>query len=166
MPAVVELEASATPLELISAGSEQLPSLMDMFLGLRGGAVGESCILALLIGYVYLCARRVIKWYVPAAFVGTVFVLSLISAGSFVTALYSVMAGGVFLGAIFMATDYVTTPINNTGRVVFAVGCGVITFVIREFCAYPEGVSFSILAMNILTPYIEKWTAKKPLGGV
>ena len=166
MPAVVELEASATPLELISAGSEQLPSLMDMFLGLRGGAVGESCILALLIGYAYLCARRVIKWYVPAAFVGTVFVLSLVSAGSFVTALYSVMAGGVFLGAIFMATDYVTTPINNTGRVVFAVGCGVITFVIREFCAYPEGVSFSILAMNILTPYIEKWTAKKPLGGV
>ena len=139
---------------------------MDMFLGLRGGAVGESCILALLIGYAYLCARRVIKWYVPAAFVGTVFVLSLVSAGSFVTALYSVMAGGVFLGAIFMATDYVTTPINNTGRVVFAVGCGVITFIIREFCAYPEGVSFSILAMNILTPYIEKWTAKKPLGGV
>ena len=166
MPAVVELEASATPLELISAGSEQLPSLMDMFLGLRGGAVGESCILALLIGYAYLCARRVIKWYVPAAFVGTVFVLSLVSAGSFVTALYATMAGGVFLGAIFMATDYVTTPINNTGRVVFAVGCGVITFVIREFCAYPEGVSFSILAMNILTPYIEKWTAKKPLGGV
>lgn len=72
----------------------------------------------------------------------------------------------MFLGAIFMATDYVTTPINNTGRVVFAIGCGVITFVIREFCAYPEGVSFSILAMNILTPYIEKWTAKKPLGGV
>ena len=166
MPAVVELEASATPLELISAGSEQLPSLMDMFLGLRGGAVGESCILALLIGYAYLCARRVIKWYVPAAFVGTVFVLSLVSAGSFVTALYATMAGGVFLGAIFMATDYVTTPINNTGRVVFAVGCGVITFIIREFCAYPEGVSFSILAMNILTPYIEKWTAKKPLGGV
>ncbi len=166
MPAVVELEASATPLELIGSGTEQLPSLMDMFLGLRGGAVGEGCILALLIGYAYLCARRVIKWYVPAAFVGTVFVLFLAASGSFTTALYEIMAGGVFIGAIFMATDYVTTPINNTGRVVFALGCGVITFIIRKFCTYPEGVSFSILAMNILTPYIEKWTAKKPLGGV
>ncbi len=166
MPAVVELEASATPLELIGSGAEQLPSLTDMFLGLRGGAVGEGCILALLIGYAYLCARRVIKWYVPAAFVGTVFVLFLAASGSFTTALYEIMAGGVFIGAIFMATDYVTTPINNTGRVVFAIGCGVITFIIRKFCAYPEGVSFSILAMNILTPYIEKWTAKKPLGGV
>ena len=166
MPAVVELEASATPLELIGSGTEQLPSLMDMFLGLRGGAVGEGCILALLIGYAYLCARRVRKWYVPAAFVGTVFVLFLAASGSFTTALYEIMAGGVFIGAIFMATDYVTTPINNTGRVVFALGCGVITFIIRTFCTYPEGVSFSILAMNILTPYIEKWTAKKPLGGV
>ena len=166
MPAVVELEASATPLELIGSSADQLPSLMDMFLGLRGGAVGEGCIVALLIGYTYLCVRKVIKWYVPAAFVGTVFVLFLAASGSFTTALYEIMAGGVFIGAIFMATDYVTTPINNTGRVVFALGCGVITFIIREFCAYPEGVSFSILAMNILTPYIEKWTAKKPLGGV
>lgn len=166
MPAVVELEASATPLELIGSSADQLPSLMDMFLGLRGGAVGEGCIVALLTGYAYLCARKVIKWYVPAAFVGTVFVLFLAASGSFTTALYEIMAGGVFIGAIFMATDYVTTPINNTGRVVFALGCGVITFIIREFCAYPEGVSFSILAMNILTPYIEKWTAKKPLGGV
>lgn len=166
MPAVVELEASATPLELIGSSADQLPSLMDMFLGLRGGAVGEGCIVALLIGYAYLCARKVIKWYVPATFVGTVFVLFLAASGSFTTALYEIMAGGVFIGAIFMATDYVTTPINNTGRVVFALGCGVITFIIREFCAYPEGVSFSILAMNILTPYIEKWTAKKPLGGV
>lgn len=166
MPAVVELEASATPLELIGSSADQLPSLMDMFLGLRGGAVGEGCIVALLIGYAYLCVRKVIKWYVPAAFVGTVFVLFLAASGSFTTALYEIMAGGVFIGAIFMATDYVTTPINNTGRVVFALGCGVITFIIREFCAYPEGVSFSILAMNILTPYIEKWTAKKPLGGV
>ena len=166
MPAVVELEASATPLELIGSSADQLPGLMDMFLGLRGGAVGEGCIVALLIGYAYLCARKVIKWYVPAAFVGTVFVLFLVASGSFTTALYEIMAGGVFIGAIFMATDYVTTPINNTGRVVFALGCGVITFIIREFCSYPEGVSFSILAMNILTPYIEKWTAKKPLGGV
>ena len=165
MPAVVELEASATPLELISAGSEQLPSLMDMFLGLRGGAVGESCILALLIGYAYLCARRVIKWYVPAAFVGTVFVLSLVSAGSFVTALYSVMAGGVFLGAIFMETDYVTTPLLPGGKVVFGIGCGLITMMIRLWGQYPEGVSFSILIMNCLTPLIDSFFQKRMYGG-
>lgn len=164
-PAVVELETSATPLELLSAGSEQLPSLLDMFLGLRGGAVGEGCILALLIGFAYLLARRVIKWHTPVIFIGTVFLCYLIATGDFTLALYEIMAGGLFIGAIFMATDYVTTPITDKGRMVFALGCGLITFVIRYFCAYPEGVSFSILAMNILTPYIEKWTANKPLGG-
>ena len=81
-------------------------------------------------------------------------------------ALYQVLAGGLLIGAIFMATDYVTTPITTKGRVVFALGCAVITFIVRYFCAYPEGVSFSILIMNILTPYIEKWTASEPLGGV
>ena len=164
-PAIVELETSATPLELLSAGSEQLPSLLDMFLGLRGGAVGEGCIIALLIGFAYLLIRRVIKWHTPVIFIGTVFVCYLVATGDFTFALYEIMAGGLFIGAIFMATDYVTTPINDKGRMVFALGCGLITFVIRYFCAYPEGVSFSILAMNILTPYIEKWTANKPLGG-
>lgn len=164
-PVVVELETSATPLELLSAGSEQLPSLLDMFLGLRGGAVGEGCIVALLIGFVYLLARRVINWHTPVIFVGTVFICYLVATGDLTLALYEIMAGGLFIGAIFMATDYVTTPINDKGRMVFALGCGLITFVIRYFCAYPEGVSFSILAMNILTPYIEKWTANKPLGG-
>ena len=164
MPAVVELEASATPLELISAGSEQLPSLMDMFLGVRGGAVGETCVIALLIGFAYLVIRRVIHWYVPAIFVGSVFVLYFVTTGSAVTALYEIMAGGLFLGAIFMATDYQTSPINNKGKAFFALGCGILTFVIREYCAYPEGVSLSILVMNILAPRIEKWTAATPLG--
>lgn len=165
MPRMVELQTSATPLELLPAGTVDLPSLLDMFLGLRGGAVGEGCIIALLIGYVYLVARGVIKWYVPAAFVGVVFVCFAVSTGDLVLALYEIMAGGVFIGAIFMATDYVTTPITNLGKIVFAVGCGLITFIIRYFCAYPEGVSFSILAMNILTPMIERFTARKPLGG-
>lgn len=164
MPAAVELTASATPLEALSVGSA-LPTLTQMFLGLRGGAVGESCIAALLLGYIYLVARRVIKWYVPAIFVGTVFVCFTAATGDLTFALYEIMAGGVFLGAIFMATDYVTTPITNSGKALFALGCGVITFIIRYFCAYPEGVSFSILAMNILTPFLESWTAKKPLGG-
>jgi len=165
MPVVVELEASATPLELIASGSEQLPGLWDMFIGLRGGAVGETCIAALLAGYIYLVARKVIKWYVPAIFVGTVFLCFLAATGDFTVALYEILAGGLFLGAIFMATDYVTTPITDSGRMLFALGCGIITFVIRHFCAYPEGVSFSILAMNLVTPFLEKWTAKKPLGG-
>ena len=164
-PVIVELTTSATPLELINSDMSALPSLGDMFLGLRGGAVGESCVLALLIGYAYLVFRRHIKWFVPATFIGVVFVLSLAFSGDIVYTLYQVMGGGLFIGAIFMATDYVTTPITVKGKVVFAAGCGIITFVIRYFCAYPEGVSFSILAMNILTPYIEKLTAAKPLGG-
>ena len=164
-PAVVELVSSATPLELLAQGSENAPSLMELFLGLHGGAIGETCCLALLIGFAWLLFRRVIKWHVPVIFVGTVFVLYLVFTGSFQMALAEILAGGLFIGAIFMATDYVTSPITLKGKMVFALGCGLVTFIIRYFCAYPEGVSFSILAMNILTPYIEKFTANTPLGG-
>lgn len=164
MPKGVDLVTSATPLEVLSAGGEGLPSLLDMFLGVRGGAVGETCVIALLIGFAYLVIRCVIRWYVPAIFVGSVFVLYFVTTGSAVTALYEIMAGGLFLGAIFMATDYQTSPINNKGKAFFALGCGILTFVIREYCAYPEGVSLSILVMNILAPMIEKWTAATPLG--
>ena len=164
MPKGVDLVTSATPLEVLKTGGEGLPSLLDMFLGVRGGAVGETCVIALLIGFAYLVIRRVIRWYVPAIFVGSVFVLYFVTTGSAVTALYQIMAGGLFLGAIFMATDYQTSPINNKGKAFFALGCGILTFVIREYCAYPEGVSLSILVMNILAPMIEKWTAATPLG--
>ena len=165
-PRMVDATSSATPLELIGTEGAQLPGLLDMFLGLRGGAIGEGCILALLIGFAYLLLRRVIRWQTPVIFVGTVFVLSLIATGSFVSATYEILAGGLVLGAVFMATDYSTTPINLEGKLLFALGCGLITFVIRFFCAYPEGVSFSILCMNILAPWLEKWTRRKPLGGV
>ena len=164
-PAVVELVSSATPLELLAQGSENAPSLMELFLGRHGGAIGETCCLALLIGFAWLLFRRVIHWHVPVIFVGTVFVLYLVFTGSFTMALAEILAGGLFIGAIFMATDYVTSPITLKGKMVFALGCGLVTFIIRYFCAYPEGVSFSILAMNILTPYIEKFTANTPLGG-
>ncbi len=164
-PVVTELVSSATPLELLAQGSENAPSLMELFLGLHGGAIGETCCLALLIGFAWLLFRRVINWHVPVIFVGTVFVLYLVFTGSFQMALAESLAGGLFLGAIFMATDYVTSPITLKGKMVFALGCGLVTFIIRYFCAYPEGVSFSILAMNILTPYIEKFTANTPLGG-
>lgn len=165
MPAVVELQASATPLEQLANGADQLPGLWEMFLGLHGGAIGETCIAALLLGFVYLLIRKVIKWHVPVIFIGTVFVCYLIAAQDFSFALYEILSGGLFIGAIFMATDYVTTPITETGKMLFAFGCGLLTFIIRYFCAYPEGVSFSILIMNILTPFIEKWTANQPLGG-
>ena len=165
MPKDPELATSATPLELIKNGAE-LPELKNMLFGLRGGTIGESCIIALLIGFAYLLIRKVIKWHTPVIFIATVFVLFLVFTGSFNTALYEILSGGLFLGAIFMATDYVSTPITDRGKMVFALGCGIITFIIRHFCAYPEGVSFSILIMNILTPYIEKYTASTPIGGV
>ncbi len=170
LPIVGEnLVAGATPLEsiakIIKGGSAALPPLKDMFLGLRGGAMGETCAVALLLGFVYLVARRVIDWYVPVTFIGTVYIFSLFVTGDTLFALYEILSGGLLIGAIFMATDYVTGPINKLGRVVFAFGCGLITSLIRFYGAYPEGVSFAILFMNILSPYIEKWTAKRPLGG-
>ena len=163
-PTIVDITTTATPLEQLAKGESQ--NLLDLFLGLHGGAIGETCILALILGFVYLLVRKVITWHTPVVFIATVFVLYLAFTGDVVMALSQILAGGLFIGAIFMATDYVTTPITTRGRIVFALGCGVITFIIRYFCAYPEGVSFSILIMNILTPFIEKWTAKEPLGGV
>ena len=171
LPTVVELTATATPLASLNQGVEvaaaEAPSIMDLFLGLHGGTIGETCALALLIGFAYLVIRRVIKWYVPAAFVGTTFVCYLIFGGFDVTfALQHVLAGGLLLGAIFMATDYVTTPVTNKGRVVFCIGAGLLTFAIRQFGMFPEGVSIAILTMNLLTPYINDFTKKKTLGGI
>mgnify|MGYP000135097585 CR=1 FL=1 len=164
MPKGVDLVTSATPLEVLSTGGEGLPSLLDMFLGVRGGAVGETCVIALLIGFAYLVIRRVIRWYVPAIFVGSVFVLYFVTTGSAVTALYEIMAGGLFLGAFFMATDYVTSPTTEKGKLVFGIGLGVITCLIRFFGTMNEGVSFAILLMNLLVPYIEVLTRQDLLG--
>ncbi len=159
--------SSATPLELISQRStDALPALKDMLLGLRGGTIGETCIVALLAGGLYLISRKVIKWYIPAIFIATVFAGAFAVTRSVDLALYSILSGGLVLGAFFMATDYVTTPIHAKGRMLFALGCGVITVLIRFVFSYPEGVSFSILFMNILTPWIDKLTRNRPLGGV
>ena len=161
----VDLVAGATPLEVIKTGDiSTLPSLLDMLLGNRGGAIGETCALALVLGGIYLIVRKVINWQTPVIFMGTVFVLSLLVKQDVSIALYQVLGGGVVIGAFFMATDYSTTPINKLGRMVFAFGCGVITVLIRFWGSYPEGVSFAILLMNILSPYIEKLCAKKPFG--
>ena len=155
----VDVTAGATPL----AGG-QLPSLIDMLLGNRGGAIGEACIIALLIGFVYLVVRGVIHVEIPLIMIATVFVLSFIVSGNASTALYQILSGGLVFGAIFMATDYVTTPITRTGKMIFAFGAGLLTFLIRTFDKAPEGVTYAIVLMNILSPYIEKWTKTKALG--
>ena len=168
-PIKPEIEASATPLVTLNQGAEAAASIkvLDLFIGNHSGAIGETCAIALLIGFAYLVARKVIKWYVPASFAATVFVCYFLFGGFNATfALQHVLAGGLLLGAIFMATDYVTTPITGKGRVVFCIGAGLLTFAIRQFGGYPEGVSIAILTMNLLTPFISDWTKKKTLGGV
>lgn len=163
-----ELVATATP--LVATGND-VPSLLNLFLGNNNGCIGETCAVALLAGGVYLIVRKVISFHIPVVFIGTVFVLSLLvtpEGGNMFDinyALYQILSGGLMLGAIFMATDYVTSPYTKWGKVIFAFGCGLITFAIRQWGSYPEGVSFSILFMNILTPYINNWTATKPFGG-
>lgn len=164
MPTIVDTASSATPLAQIAEGGS--PRLIDLFLGTTGGALGETCAVALLIGFAYLLVRRVITWHIPVAFIGSVFVLSLLMEGfDAVKALSLVLSGALLLGAIFMATDYVTSPATPFGKIIFGLGAGLLTFMIRYFGTYPEGVSFAILFMNILTPYIEKLTARKIFGG-
>lgn len=165
--ASAELVSSATPLEVMKFGTDlPLPSVTDMLIGNRGGAIGETCILALVLGGIYLIARRVIAWQVPVAYIATVFVLSLIVKQDINVALYQVLGGGAVIAAFFMITDYSSTPVNKLGKIVFAALCGVITMLIRFWGSYPEGVSFAILIMNILSPYIEKMCAARPLGKV
>lgn len=161
----VDLVGSATPLEILKGDNlTKLPKLLDMFIGNRMGAIGETCAIALILGFVYLVVRKIINWEVPVIFVGSVFILSLIIKLDFNAALYEVLGGGLLIGAIFMATDYVTTPINRLGKMVFALGCGILTVVFRFLSSLPEGVSYAILIMNILSPYIEKLCTKTPLG--
>ena len=168
--AVPEIVAGSTPLASLNQGVEaagDAPTILQLLVGAHGGTIGETCAIALLIGFAYLVARKVIKWYVPASYVATVFVCYLIAGGfDFGFALQHVLAGGLLLGAIFMATDYVTTPITGLGRIVFCIGAGLLTFAIRMFGAFPEGVSIAILTMNLLTPYISDFTKKKTLGGI
>lgn len=162
-PTIVDTVSTATPLSL--GEGQAAPSLLQLFIGTHGGAIGETCAAALLVGCVYLLVRRVITWQIPVTFIGTVFVCSLIMEGfNFSSALAAILSGGLMIGAIFMATDYVTSPVTAWGKVIFGVGAGLITFLIRYFGVYPEGVSFAILLMNIVTPYINSWTKHKVFG--
>lgn len=140
-------------------------SLLNMFLGLRGGCLGETCAAALLLGGIYLVIRKVISPAIPLTFIGTVAVIMLIAGkGDFTFMLNQLLSGGLLLGAIFMATDYATSPINFKGKLIFGVGCGLFTCLMRLFGSNPEGVSFAIVLMNILVPHIERLTTPKPFG--
>jgi electron transport complex protein RnfD len=150
--------STATPLAQAAA---EKPGLLDMFIGAHAGCLGETSEAALLLGFVILLVTRVIGPYAPAAFVGVVALGSLI-AGRDVA--YELTSGGLILGAVFMATDYATTPLSRSGKVIFGLGCGIITLTIRMFGSLSEGVAFSILLMNILTPYIDMLTTAKPFG--
>jgi len=155
---VPDMVVGATPL---AAGTTT--PYMNLFLGSIGGSMGEVCKLALLLGFVYLLARRVITATIPLTYMCTVFALSLVLGGDPVLHLLS---GGLMIGAIFMATDYSTSPTTERGKFIFALGCGVLTVIFRFYSNYPEGVSFAILIMNIVTPHIDGLTKIKAFGGV
>lgn len=139
-------------------------TLGEMFLGQTGGCIGETCAAALLAGGIFLIVTKVISASTPLAYIGSFALLTLIYTGSLTETLYGVLAGGLILGAFFMATDYATTPVTTPGKIIFGVGCGLMTFIIRNFGSFPEGVSFAILFMNLLTPYIDRLTLTTPFG--
>lgn len=156
-----DLVSTATPLYLLQNDSP-MPSYLDLFLGIKGGCLGEISIAALTIGIIYLVIRKVITLWLPLTYVGTVALITFIGGQD---PLYHILSGGLFLGAFFMATDYVTSPLTRRGKIIFGLGCGIITAIIRLFGGMTEGVSFSILFMNTLTPHIDKWTIPVPFGG-
>lgn len=151
--------ASATPLAVYVAGGA--PNYMDMFIGTTGGVLGETSALALLLGFVYLVVRKVISPTIPVTYVATVAVMAVVLG---VDPVVYVLGGGLLLGAIFMATDYVTSPYTEKGKIIFGIGLGLITVIIRRFGSMTEGVSYAILLMNLVVPYINKATRQKPLG--
>ena len=155
----------ATPLATLNGGTTEGLNLLDLLLGNHGGVLGETCAIAIILGGVYLLIRGIAAWRIPVSFIGTVFVCYLIKDGAEM-ALYQLLAGGLLLGAFFMATDYATSPITRLGRVIFGVGCGLFLFLIRAFANYPEGCSFAILFMNVATPMIDRFTMPRPFGEV
>jgi electron transport complex protein RnfD len=159
-----DLVTGATPLAILSKGTlDAMPGIWDLFLGVHGGCIGETSELMLLLGGAYLLIRRIISWHAPLAFIAVVFIATALAGAN---PLHHIFSGGLFLGAIFMATDYVTTPMTKRGRLIFGTGAGLLTVLIRLYGSFPEGVSFAILLMNTLVPYINKLTMRKALGGI
>ncbi len=153
---VADTLTGATPLTAVSMGSAA-PDIRSLFFGMHSGCIGETSAFLLIIGGLYLIMRRIINPIIPISFVATVALFSWISGNNVGVA---VLSGGLMLGAIFMATDYATSPTSNWGKLIFGFGCGAITFAIRQFAALPEGVSYAILIMNIITPHINRLTLK------
>ena len=172
-PMSLDTVSGATPLGVIKEGlkngqsmseimaNNDLPSLVDIFLGHMGGSFGEVCALAILIGAIYLLCCKIISWHIPVAVIGTAFIFSgilwLADPTQFINPVTTILTGGIMLGACFMATDMVTSPMSKSGQLIFGAGCGLLTIIIRNWGAYPEGVSFAILLMNSVTPLINRW---------
>ena len=159
---------SATPLAVLKEGKflEHIPYL-DLFLGKHGGCIGEVCILALLIGAAILLIKGYISWHIPATYIFTTAIFTYIFGAAQLFHgdwLFHILSGGLILGAFFMATDYVATPLTAKGQIIFGVGCGLLTAVIRIWGGYPEGVSYAILMMNAATPFIDRYTKNKIYG--
>lgn len=165
---LAQFAGSYTPDGVVSVmNSSEMPTLAQMFFGICGGCLGETCAAALILGGIYLCIRKVISPRIPLYYIGTVALIMLIAGkGNLQFVAYQLLSGGLMLGAVFMATDYTTSPIKTKGKIIFAIGCGILTSLIRIFGSLPEGVSFSIILMNILVPHIETLTTPKPFGTV
>jgi electron transport complex protein RnfD len=155
--------AGATVLGLVKEGTAvQLPAV-QMFLGKMAGSLGETSALALLLGGLLLLAYQIIDWRIPVGYLGTVVLMAFLLGED---PLFQLLAGGLILGAFFMATDYVTTPVTPKGRLIFGIGCGLLTMLIRKYGGFPEGVCYSILLMNVTTPLLDRWTVPKRFGEV
>ena len=155
----VDAVSVATPLGALKYGGAELSPYLDMAIGNIGGTIGETSAIALVIGGLYLLIRRVIDWRIPGVYIATVALFTFIAGpeGLFSgDALYHILGGGLMIGAIYMATDYSSAPMSNTGKIIFALGCGILTSVIRLWGGYPEGVSWSILLMNLVVPLLDK----------
>ncbi len=163
-----DVVSTATPLSMYADNVQNLPSYMTLFLGNIGGCIGETSTLALLLGGIYLLCTRVIRLRVPLTFIATVALGTWIFSGhnGFFSGdwLYQILSGGLMLAAFFMATDYTTTPVTPKGQIIFGIGCGIITVLIRLWGGYPEGASYAILLMNVATPLIDKVTAPRRYG--
>lgn len=167
--AYMDAETGATPLAIIKGHVGQLPDTINLLIGEMGGSLGEVSAIALLIGFIYMLVRKIITWHIPVSMLVTVFIftgiLYLINPEKYASPLIHLLSGGLLLGAIFMATDYVTSPMTTRGMLIYGTGIGIITVVIRVFGAYPEGASFAILIMNAFTPLINIYSKPKRFGG-
>ena len=159
--AAVDQLSKATPLQV--ANPAKL-NLLDLFMGVHGGVLGETCALAILLGFVYLVVTKTISPAVPLTYVGSMFVFYLIATGSVHESLAAVLSGGLLFGAVFMATDYVTSPFTLKGKLIYGLALGAVTFAIRYWGSYTEGVSFALLFMNLWVPFINDWTRQTPYG--